>query len=171
MGQSLLILQRLSAEFLIADRFKFGGRTVPKIIMKETGIVHAVKDGEVLVRLKRHAACLGCRACFLSSSGDMIIKAITSDRIKVGDQVTIEIDSISIIKAILVVYLLPAIAFLAGIFAGLRIAPLLGIYKHKEIFSILIGLFLLGAFMFLARWYGIKKSKTYQARITRIIKE
>lgn len=127
--------------------------------------MHAVGDGEVLVRLKRHAACLGCRACSLSSTGDMIVKAIASNKVKVGDNVTIEIDSASIIKAITLVYLLPAIAFLAGIFVGLKIATLLGIYKHKEILSILIGVVLLSAFIFLARWYGIKKSSAYQARI------
>ena len=140
--------------------------------MRETGVVHAVRGDEILVRLKRHAACLGCRACSLSSSGDMIIKAIASDKVdkaKVGDKVTIEVDSISIIKAIVFVYLLPAIAFLGGIFAGLRVALFLGIYKHKEIVSILIGVVLLSASLFLARMYGIRKSNTYQARIAGII--
>ena len=124
--------------------------------MRETGVVQAVEDGEVSVRLKRHAACLGCRACSLSSSGDMVVKAIASDKVKVGDNVTIEIDSASIIKAIVLVYLLPAIAFLVGVFAGLKIAPPLGFYKHKEIISILIGLVLLGASLFMARSYSVK---------------
>lgn len=133
--------------------------------MKETGVVHAVKDGEILVRLKRHAACLGCRACSLSSNGDMIIKAAALNKVKVGDRVIIEIDSISIIKAVVLLYLLPAIAFLIGIFVGLKITPLLGIYKHKEIFSILIGVVLLSASLFLAKIYGARKNSAYQAKI------
>lgn len=134
--------------------------------MKETGIVHAVRGSDVLVKLKRHAACLGCRACSMSSNGDMVIKATASNRVAVGDEVTIEIDSISIIKAITLLYLLPAIAFLAGVSSGLKIAPALGFYAHKEIFSILIGVILLSASLFLARWYGIKKSSAYQARVS-----
>ena len=149
--------------------------------MKETGVVHAISDGEVLVRLKRRAACLGCKACFVSSAGDMIIKAVATDRmhppgknfgagVKVGDEITIEIDSASIIKAITLLYLLPAVAFLVGIFAGLKIASLLGIYTHKEIIAILIGVTLLSASLFLARGYGVKKSGAYQAKITGIVK-
>jgi positive regulator of sigma E activity len=139
--------------------------------MKETGVVHAVKDGEVLVRLKRHAACLGCRACSLSSGGEMVIKAIASDKVSIGDQVAIEIDSISIVKAMSFVYLIPAVAFLTGIFAGLKIALPLGIYKHKEIFSILIGGILLISSLCLARWYGVKRSSAYRARVTGIVQD
>ena len=131
--------------------------------MRETGIVEAVKGDEVSVRLKRHAACLGCRACSLSSGGDMIIKAAASGESKVGDRVTVEIDSIAIIKAIVLVYLLPAVAFLIGIFAGLKAAPLIGIYKHMEIFALLVALALLSSSIFMARQYG--KSDTYQVKI------
>lgn len=137
--------------------------------MRETGIVDAVEKGEVLVRLKRHGACLGCRACSIGSGGDMVIKAIAADKVQKGDQVTIEIDSISLLKAIVMVYLLPTAAFLAGILAGLRMAPLLGIYEYKEIFSVLVGIALLFASFFLARRYGFKRRNTYKARITKII--
>ncbi|MCK4829961.1 SoxR reducing system RseC family protein [bacterium] len=147
--------------------------------MKETGVVDAVEKGEVLVRLKRHSACLGCKACSIGTGGDMIIKAIATDKVyppsknfgggvKVGDQVTIEIASISILKAIVMVYLFPTAAFLAGILAGLKIAPQLGIYEHKEILSILTGAALLCASLLLARRYGIRRRETYKARITGI---
>lgn len=148
--------------------------------MKEAGVVHSVKNGEILVTLKRHAACLGCKACSIASGGDMVIKAIAPDKvrpyakdsdagIKVGDRVTIEIDSISILKAIVMVYLLPTAAFLAGILAGLKMALLLGIYEYKEALSILTGVVLLGASLFLMRKYGIKRKDAYQAKITGII--
>ncbi len=137
--------------------------------MKEAGVVHSVKNGEILVTLKRHAACLGCKACSIASGGDMVIKAIASDKVKVGDRVTIEIDSISILKAIVMVYLLPTAAFLAGILTGLRMALLLGIYEYKEALSILTGVALLGASLFLMRKYGIKRKDAYQAKITGII--
>ena len=139
--------------------------------MREEGVIHAVSDGDVLVRLKRHAACLGCRACAMSSGGDMVMKAIAQDKVKVGDNVVIEIDSASIIKAITFIYLLPAVAFLVGVFAGLGIASLIGIYRHKEIFSIFIGLVLLSGFLILARWYGIKKRGAYQAKIVKVAKD
>lgn len=138
--------------------------------MKETGIVYSIKDDEVLVRLKRRAACMGCRACSIGSGGDMIIKTVTSENLKVGDMVAIEIDSASIIKAILFIYLFPTVSFLVGLLAGLRIIPLLGIDRHKEIISLLTGLLLLSVSLFLARWYGIRRTSSYQAKITDVIK-
>jgi len=137
--------------------------------MKEVGIVQSVKDAEILVKIKRHAACLGCGVCSVAPGGDMIVKAIVSGRVKVGDQVNIEVDSILILKAILMVYLLPTVGFLAGILAGLKIAPLLGIYEHKEVFSVLTGMALLCISLFLARRYGIKKRETYKAKITGVL--
>jgi len=134
--------------------------------MKEVGTVYSVEENEILVKLKRHSACLSCGVCSLAPGGDMVIKAIASGEVKVGDQVTIEIDSISILKAVAMVYLLPTVAFLAGVLSGFKIAPLLGIYEHKEIFSILTGMGLLCASLFLARRYGIIKREDYKAKIT-----
>jgi len=130
--------------------------------MRETGIVQAIEGGEALVKLRRHAACLGCRACSLSSSGDMTIKAIAQGEVKPGDEVTLEIDSASIVKAIALVYILPSIAFIVGVFAGLKIVSA---YKHKEAISVLIGVGFLAASFFVARIYGKNRSNAYQARI------
>jgi sigma-E factor negative regulatory protein RseC len=101
----------------------------------------------------------------------MLIKAIAKDRVKIGDEVNVEIDSILMIKAILVVYLLPAIALLAGVFVGLSIVSLLGVYNYKEGFSILTGSIFLGATLLFARKYGIKKKNSYRARVTKIIRD
>ena len=137
--------------------------------MKEIGVVRAVGEYGASVSLKRHVACLGCKACFVNSNGEMVIKAIAASRVKVGDKVTVEIDSISLLKAIVMVYLLPTAAFIAGVLAGLRIALLLGIYEHRELLSILTGVALLGVSLFLMRKYGIKRKDAYQAKITGII--
>ena len=125
--------------------------------MIETGVVRSVRNGEVLVGLKRHSACLGCKLCSVNSSGDMIIKAIASKKIEVGDQVTVEIDSSSLLKAIAMVYVLPTLAFLTGVLAGLRVT--------SEAFSVLIGIMFLCAALFLARQYGLKRKDAYQAKI------
>ena len=55
--------------------------------MKEIGVVQSVEKGGVLVKLKRHAACLGCRACSMASGGDMLIRGIAEDSVKIGDTV------------------------------------------------------------------------------------
>ena len=136
--------------------------------MKETGIVHAVENDGFLVKLKRHSACLGCKQCSLSSDGDMIIKAVAGEKVKPGDRVTVEIDSSSIVKAIAVVYLLPAVAFLAGVSIFIKIAPLIGVYNHKEIISVSLGIAFLGIALLFARRYGVKKHGDYTAKITKI---
>ena len=98
----------------------------------------------------------------------MVIKAIASDdlKVKAGDNVAIEIDHSSLLKAIAFVYILPTAAFLAGVLAALKIAPLLGVSRHKEILSALIGVTFLCASLVLARQYGIKRKEAYQAKIT-----
>ncbi len=137
--------------------------------MKEDGIVCAVREDEVFVKLKRHSACLGCRACSIGTDGDMVIKAIASERVGEGDRVTVEIDSTLLVKAILIVYLLPAVGFFLGILTGLKITSLVGVYKYAEIISAFIGFAFLGLALFFARSYGIRRKSVYQARITRVI--
>lgn len=137
--------------------------------MKETGVVHSVERDEALVRIKRHSACMSCKACSAASDGNMLIKAFSGGNVKAGDEVSVEIDSVSVIKAIAMVYILPTIAFLAGIFAGMKAAPVLGIHESKEAFSIVTGTALLGASLLLARCYGIKRKDAYKARITGLI--
>jgi len=89
--------------------------------------------------------------------------------VKAGDKVTVEIGSVSLFKAITLVYVLPTVSFVIGILAGLRIAPRLGFSNHKEILSVILGVILLCASMFFARAYGIKRREAYQAKITRKI--
>ena len=133
--------------------------------MREKGIVRAIEGGEAVVSLKRHSACPGCKACSVSSNGDITIKAAIAGQVKAGDEVTLEIDSSSMIKAIVLVYLLPAVFFIIGVLAGLKIAPSIGIHKHKELIAIFTGALLLAVSLFLARQYGKTKSGTYQAKI------
>ena len=137
--------------------------------MREIGVVQSVNKNEVFVRLKRRSACLGCGVCHTDSSGDMVIRIISPDDVKAGDKVTVEIGSASLFKAISLVYVLPTVFFVIGILAGLRIAPLLGLSRHKEILSAILGIILLCASMFLARGYGIRRKEAYQAKIIGII--
>ena len=137
--------------------------------MKETGIVDSLEGSEVVVKIKRHSACRACRACSVGSGGEMLIKATGRDGVRIGCEVIIEIDSMSFLKAILVVYLLPSVLFLIGILTGQAVAPVLGIYEHKEIFSVVVGIILLAMSFFLVRKYGIKRKDIYRARITKVI--
>ena len=130
--------------------------------MREEGIVEVLEGGEASVRIKRHAACLGCRACSLNADGDMTVKAVAHGDVRPGDKVSLEVDSTSIIKAVILVYLLPAVLFIGGVFLGLKIAS--G-SSHKEAVSVLVGLVFLSGSLFLARAYGKKRSASFRARI------
>ena len=130
--------------------------------MREEGIVEAVESGEASVRIKRHAACLGCRACSLNANGHMTVKAVARSDVRPGDKVSLEVDSASIIKAVILVYLLPAVLFIGGVFLGLKVA---GGSSHKEAVSVLVGLAFSAASLILARAYGKKRSASFRARI------
>jgi positive regulator of sigma E activity len=131
--------------------------------MKEIGTVESVEGREVMVRLKRHGACLGCRACSLSSSGDMIIKAKSLDELRPGDQVTIEIGAEKIVKAILLIYLFPALAFLFGVIVGFYGLPRVGVDRHIELISVVVGFFCMVLAYSVASNYGLRKREEYKA--------
>ena len=131
--------------------------------MKEIGTVESVEGQDVLVRLKRHGACLGCRACSLSSDGDMTIKAKSLGELRAGDQVTIEIDTAKVVRAILLIYLFPALSFLAGIIIGFYTLPIIGVKSHIELISVFIGLVLMVFAYSAASNYGLRRSEDYKA--------
>ncbi|MBN1872095.1 MAG: SoxR reducing system RseC family protein [Candidatus Omnitrophica bacterium] len=138
--------------------------------MNETGTVESVKDGEVLVRLKRHGACLGCRACSLSSAGDMMVKARSLGIVNPGDQVTVKIETAKVIKAIVLIYLFPALSFILGIVIGFYTLPLMGVVRNIELISLAIGLaFIIFAYS-IARIYGSRRGKEYQAEVKSVSK-
>jgi len=103
--------------------------------VRKIGVVRRLEGKEALIAFKRNAACGACGGCSASSGRDIVIRASAPEGASIGDEVAIEVSSAYFFTAIIRLYFLPAAAFLAGIFSGLKIAEFSGIDAHKELFS------------------------------------
>ena len=87
--------------------------------MDEVGKVVAVEGEYVKLILKRREACGKCRACSAGlSEKEMEMKAKNLCGAKKGDKVEIFIEHSNFMKAVLIMYGIPCLCFLAGILAG-----------------------------------------------------
>ncbi|MBQ2661558.1 MAG: SoxR reducing system RseC family protein [Clostridia bacterium] len=88
--------------------------------MRQTGKVVAVSDDKktVTVRFRRTDACGKCHACFTFSSDEADIELENTVDADVGDELTIQLHSNSVLKASLIMYGIPLIALIIGTAVG-----------------------------------------------------
>ncbi len=87
--------------------------------MGEIGEVVGKEADRLVVKMKRTEACAKCRACSAGlESKDMIIKAVNMCGGNIGDKVEVVLDNSNFMKAAVIMYGIPFVAFMTGIFAG-----------------------------------------------------
>ncbi len=121
----------------------------------EDGIVKEVKDGFALIILKESGACSACCAKALCSPGIDDEKTLTvKDPLGVhaGDTVRIAIKGKNILKASFLLYGIPLILFLAGIYAGM-----LYFEQQKELRGTVLGFLLTAAYAVILKTISDKK--------------
>lgn len=111
-------------------------------ILGEVGEVIGTEDDNLVVKMQRTEACAKCRACTAGmKKEDMIIKAQNLCKASVGNKVDIVLDNADFMKATIIMYGIPFIAFMIGIFGGYYGAYNLGI-NNGELIGIAAGLIL-----------------------------
>lgn len=103
-------------------------------LMGEQGVVLSVSGDELTVSLTRQEACAKCRACIAGlSSEEMILKVKNQCDARKNDWVNIELEDGYAIKAMFIMYGIPLVFLLAGVFAGYYGAGALGFQRFQEI--------------------------------------
>lgn len=111
--------------------------------MAEIGQVIEEKGSFVVVSLQRQEACAKCGACTAGlKAKEMIVEAENMCNAKKGDMVNITLEKSNFLKAVIIMYVLPLLGLLAGIFVGYLL-------NTNEIIALIIG------FIFLGITYGI----------------
>ena len=79
-------------------------------------IVEIVDDKTAKMRLQRHSACASCgkSAKLTSESQDLIVEVDNQIGAKVGDHVEVSMDSVKVMKATMLAYMLPLVFLIAG---------------------------------------------------------
>ena len=123
------------------------------------GRVIKIENGQMLISMKRDSACGSCESCAAGcESKEHIIKAKPRANYNVGDLVSIKVDSRKMLRGVMMVYLVPLLAFLLGIFVSNYIFSKLS-FKVQDFYSIIIGVVLLLISLVIVKVYDKKYSK------------
>jgi sigma-E factor negative regulatory protein RseC len=110
----------------------------------EVGKVLAVDGKNATVQIKRSAACGKCGMCQVSEDRKTVLaKPKNTPGAKVGDTVQIEMAFSSLMKASLVVYLIPLVFFLAGCVIGFYLLDIASFGPNNPVVAFLFGIILL----------------------------
>lgn len=144
--------------------------------MEEYGLVIEKKGGGVVViRAQRTSACDGCaskKSCGTGGEGnEMQIEADNPVGANVGDRVAFTVGAGSVLKAGLVLYLVPILSFIAGVVLGQVVSARVLPEQNPDLVSGALGvLFLAVAFVGL-KVYGsmIEKGRSFRPRVLRVV--
>ena len=129
-------------------------------IIIEEGVVVSIGKGTADVAVRHTESCGECSAkiiCKPKSGDENIIKVEDPFGVKPGDIVRIEINGYVLLKASFLLYGVPLILLLTGIFSGMS---LFSNYSAKELYSFLWGIGLVALYYFLGSFNkAIEKRK------------
>ena len=137
------------------------------------GLVHDIKDDLAYVTIHRKEACGECRACLSGmTKTEMEIEAKNLCDAEVGDWVELELQDNAFFNAVLIMYGLPCVAFVAGVVLGYYGVPKIIPGINPVFPSLILGV--LGIF-FTMLWIKSQNPKwesgKYRPLATKIVEE
>lgn len=136
--------------------------------MAEIGqVIEKRENNRLLIRLERQEACAKCRACTAGmQSKDMLLEAENLCNASVGDNVEISLEETDFMKAVLIMYGIPFIAFVAGVLIGYYFLSSMGM-ANSEVISFIIGIVLvIVSYLVIHRFEPRFKSDNYVPKAT-----
>jgi sigma-E factor negative regulatory protein RseC len=120
--------------------------------VEQIGQVVDIKNDRVVVMVRRHDVCDKCGGCgaAISGSGENFVEAMNTVNAVVGQTVKVSLDTMYVLKASFMVYIVPVFALLLGIYAGQVLDGAFGILAR---FDIILGVvFLVGSYLIVRRY-------------------
>lgn len=110
--------------------------------MRETGKIVKIENGLAKVQIMRHTACGDCGACQIGQD-NLVMETLAKNSVsaKIGDQVEIETQTISVLRASLIIYTFPLIMFIIGCLLGYTLANYVNLYKWNNFIGFGVGVF------------------------------
>ena len=123
-------------------------------------IVEIVDDKTAKMRMQRHSACASCGKCakLTSESQDLVVEVDNQIGAKVGDHVEVSMESVKVMKATMLAYILPLVFLTAGTAICFFVLNKIEFKGPIELLSGLSGLL----FTFLSYLYLRKNDKKYR---------
>lgn len=144
--------------------------------MNQQGFIIDIVDSRTAkMIMQRHSACASCGKCTKLSSEcqDLVVEVDNSIGAKKGDHVEVSMESVNVLKATMLAYLLPLMFLLVGTILTYYILNLIGFSGPIEPISGIVGLICTCISYLLLRKNDnkFKESRQYIPKITRIIEE
>ncbi len=135
-----------------------------------------VKDNgpTVVIRTERTTACDSCAsksACYSAGSTEALIEADNPVGAHLGDRVVFTVSAGSVVKAGLLLYLVPIISFIAGVVIGQRAGRKVFPSLNADLSSAMFGAAFLIAAFFGLKLYGSRASRqsAFRPRVVRVV--
>ena len=129
--------------------------------MEKVGYVIAERNGKVILDLKRTGSCGDkCKTC--KSHCEIPSVQVEMDNVlnvKKGEFVEIGMNTTQLVKSAFIIYTIPLIMFVSGISISVKMLQARGIINY-EIYSLLIGVFVLAITYIVIRYFTNHKSKS-----------
>lgn len=141
--------------------------------MNQRGYIIELVDGTTAkIKMQKHSACAACGKCASSTDKkDIIVEVDNNIGAKVGDYVEVNMDSVNVIKAAAIVYIVPLIALLGGTIISYGILNFIDIGMNKEVLSGFIGIVLtiISYLLIKSKDRKFRESRNYIPIITKVI--
>jgi len=167
-------VQQRSGKAPVAVVFELLDGLFGEVDVGEVGTVAKVMDGELVVEFRPSACCAGCEAihaCFLGD--DKIRRARVRDHLgaRVGDSVEVALKPNALIKASLLIYIVPLIGLFVGLLLGQRFSAALEWSLPADAAGIIFGFGFLAIALVCIRLLSsrLERSRSYELRVTRIV--
>ena len=141
--------------------------------MEEHGLVVQIKGENAVIKTQRTSACDNCsskKSCGTGGAGsDVLIELENSIGARVSDRVTFSVGSASILKAGLIIYLVPVLSFIAGVVIGQVISGYIPGANPDLVSGLLGAAFLVAAFIGLKIYNAfLDRNSSFRAKILRV---
>lgn len=144
--------------------------------MKQYGyVVKRLDEEKVLVKARKHTACKNCGGCGgakkQNASNEDVVEARDPLGVSPGTEITLETESKKILLSAFLVYLLPVLALIIGLVAGIELAVAIGMPGNPDLWGLFSGLFLMTVIFLLLRMIDnkAKKSEKFEIIVTGIL--
>jgi sigma-E factor negative regulatory protein RseC len=142
--------------------------------MEEEGVVVKDKAGRVTIKARRSTSCESCASkgtCSAGADTDMLIEADNPVGAGVGDRVVFSVGAASVIKAGLLLYLVPIVSFIFGVVLGQTVAARFWTGWNPDLVSGGLGVVFLVLAYFGLRLYGsyASRHKSFGPRVLRVV--
>lgn len=144
--------------------------------MNQQGFIIDIVDNRTAkMIMQRHSACASCGKCSKLSSEcqDLVVEVDNSIGAKKGDHVEVSMESVRVLKATLLAYLVPLMFLLVGTILTYYILDLIKFLGPTEVISGVVGLICTFISYLLLRKNDdkFKQSRQYIPKVTKIIEE